>query len=290
MKRKFIVTLLSLGIVGLVSFFLSENYSAIEKPPTILEEFSYHNSHKSAPTVTSSASPTAEPNRSSKKSSSNIKLPNAIDTNPLSLTVLVNKSYNVPSDYVPSDLVEATIPFSFSYKDPKKQLRQVAAQAIEEMFHAASLDGINLVGVSGYRSYNYQNILYQNQINQIGEQAASMISAAPGKSEHQTGLAMDISCAEVQYELSDTFAETPQGIWVAENCHRFGFIIRYPADKVYLTGYAYEPWHIRYVGTKLATYLKENNMCLEEYYGSTSSTADATPSQSEDSKYFRVEN
>ncbi len=290
MKKKYIVTLLGLGFVGLVSFFVSENYSWIDKPSTVVEDYSNHNSKDPVPTVTASASPTTEQKRASKKSSSNIQLPNAIDTNPLSLTVLVNKTYTVPSDYVPSDLVEPSIPFSFSYKDPKRLLRQAAAHALEDMFQAASLDGINLVGISGYRSYSYQNGLYQNQINQLGVEAAEMLSAAPGKSEHQTGLAIDISCAEVQYELTDTFAETPQGIWVTENCHRYGFIVRYPADKIHITGYAYEPWHIRYVGTELATYLMENNMCLEEYYGSSSPTTDTSPSPYEDSQNFRVEN
>ena len=284
MKKRYLVTLLGLGIAGLTCFFLTEDYSLIDNPSTTYEEHSYN------PNPTLTESPSAEPQEAAKKSSSNIKLPNAINTNPISLTVLVNKLHSVPSDYVPSDLVEPAILFSFSYKDPKRQLRQVAAHALEDMFRAASWDGIELVGVSGYRSYNYQNVLYRNQIQEIGEEAANMLSAPPGKSEHQTGLAMDISCPELKGELTDCFAESTPGIWVAENCDRFGFIIRYPMNKVNITGYAYEPWHIRYVGVELATYLKENNMCLEEYYGSATFSTAPTPSPHEDSEDFRVEN
>jgi hypothetical protein len=98
-----------------------------------------------------------------------------------------------------------------------------------------------------------------------------LYSAAPGNSEHQTGLAIDVSCKSINFGLTNSFASTPEGLWLKDNCWRFGFILRYPKDKEHITGYAYEPWHIRYVGVPLAYYLYNNNLTLEEYYGSPSS-------------------
>ena len=149
-------------------------------------------------------------------------------------------------------------------------MTKTAALALEELFDQADKDGIKLYGVSGYRSYTTQQFVYQNNINRFGMANAEIYSAKPGASEHQTGLAVDVSCASMGSSLSAGFAQTKEGIWLAEHCANYGFIIRYPMDRTDITGYGYEPWHIRYVGKEVAKYLTENDLVLEEYEGAKS--------------------
>ena len=120
--------------------------------------------------------------------------------------------------------------------------------------------GLNIPLVSGYRSYETQEKLYNKYVKKDGEKKANTYSAKPGESEHQTGLAFDIG------SVDRSFANTIEAKWLAENAYLYGFIIRYPKDKEEITGYNYEPWHLRYVGQELAKYLKKNNLTLEEYY------------------------
>ena len=122
-----------------------------------------------------------------------------------------------------------------------------------------SIPSANLV--SGYRSYYDQKSTYNYWVSVYGQKDADTISARPGHSEHQTGLAFDIT------SLNSSYGETEEGIWLRENCFKYGFIIRYPKGKEHITGYAYEPWHIRYVGVEHATYIMNNNLTLEEYLG-----------------------
>lgn len=189
-----------------------------------------------------------------------------IDREPNSVTVLVNKELSLPTDYEPSDLVIPNVSFSKTVNHENSHLREVAARALEKLFEAAKEEDIYLNAVSGYRSYKRQYEIFTNNIKKKGLDHTVKFSAKPGYSEHQTGLTMDVSCDSVNNRLEVTFADTKEAIWLAENSHRFGFIIRYPEDKTEITGYAYEPWHIRYVGISLATYLYENNLTLEEYY------------------------
>lgn len=193
--------------------------------------------------------------------------PHAVDTDINSITILVNKSYMLDTDYEPDDLVVPNIKFSMASYDPKMQLRQEAATAMENLFDAAMQNGLELVGVSGYRSYKRQFEIYASNLIKRGQTFTDQYSAYPGTSEHQTGLAMDISTSSIGNRLTDEFANTPEGIWVEQNCYKYGFIVRFQADKTDVTGYAYEPWHIRYVGVELATYLTEHNLTLDEYYG-----------------------
>ncbi len=188
------------------------------------------------------------------------------DTDPDSITVLVNKELSLPEDYIPDDLVVPDVLFSISYFDEKKQLRKSAANALEKLFEAAEKDSVILYGVSGYRSYQRQYDIFTSNILKKGIEHTSKYSAKPGYSEHQTGLAIDVSAKSVNNRLDGSFADTEEGKWLAENAHLYGFIIRYPESKSAITGYAYEPWHIRYVGKALAAYLYKNDMCLEEYY------------------------
>lgn len=140
--------------------------------------------------------------------------------------------------------------------------------ALNKMFAAAASAGYNLYVRSGYRSYSRQNTLYNNYCKRDGKAAADTYSARPGHSEHQTGLAADIN------SLETSWGKTPEGKWLAANCYKYGFIIRYPAGKEDKTGYQYEPWHVRYLGVETATAVYKSGLCLEEYLGITSRYAD----------------
>lgn len=189
-----------------------------------------------------------------------------VDTKPDSYTVLVNRDYPISKDYVPADLVVPEVPFSFYGTYEKSYVRKRAAEALEDLFAGASQEGYVLKAVSAYRSYERQMQIYNNNVNTRGEAKTNKVSAMPGSSEHQTGLAIDVSCDSVDCTLETSFGQTPEGKWLKKNCHKYGFIIRYPKNKTKITGYSYEPWHIRYVGKNLAKYLKKNKMTLEEYY------------------------
>lgn len=182
--------------------------------------------------------------------------------NPGSTSVLVNKTYQLPSDYVPESLVTPDVPFAGGEAE---QLRPVAANALESLISDANQAGITIKAASGYRSYNYQLNLHQYYVNQYGEEYASQISAEAGHSEHQTGLAMDVTTPAVNDQLTESFANTAAGQWVKENAETYGFIIRYPEGKENITGYSYEPWHLRYVGTEIASYIMNNQLTLDEY-------------------------
>ena len=199
--------------------------------------------------------------------SSITSLPTEVETDPKNFHVLVNKDYDVYMYYEPDDLVEPNVNFNFDEEDEKRYLRREAARALEDMFAAADEDGHYLEAVSGYRSYGRQQLLFRNNLRRNGLEYTNLYSAMPGRSEHQTGWAMDITCNSVDNKLSTAFGDTPEGKWVAENCYKFGFIIRYPQGKEDITGYAYEPWHLRYVGYNLARFLYDNDITLDQYYG-----------------------
>ncbi len=183
-----------------------------------------------------------------------------------SIYALINKFNSLSSSYVPSDLVYPDVPFSFSGNDQKRQMRKQAAQALERLFEAAKKDNIELAAVSGYRSFARQQTIYAGNVKRMGETEANKVSAKPGQSEHQSGLAMDVSSQSAGYNLVDSFGETNEGKWLSKNAHLYGFTIRYKKDKTDITKYSYEPWHIRYLGKELAGYLYENNLTLEEFY------------------------
>ncbi|REE66957.1 D-alanyl-D-alanine carboxypeptidase [Paenibacillus taihuensis] len=188
-----------------------------------------------------------------------------IVTNENSNLVLVNKKRELDSTYIPKDLVVAKVTFSFSGTSPKQQLRAIAAEALEKLFAGAKKDGIELAAVSGYRSYVSQKSIFDNYARENGEEEANTFSAHPGQSEHQTGLAMDVSSASVHYDLDESFGESKEGKWLAEHAADYGFIIRYQKGKENLTGYTYEPWHIRYVGVAVAQQIKKDNETLEQF-------------------------
>ncbi|SIS47250.1 M15 family metallopeptidase [Salimicrobium flavidum] len=186
---------------------------------------------------------------------------------PERMDVIVNKQRKLPEGYEPPDMTVPEVPFSFEEFHPKKQMREEAAGALEELFQSAEEEGMNLVAASGYRSYERQKTIYENSVAQNGEEYANRYSAKPGTSEHQTGLAMDVTSREMNFRLEQSFIDTEEGKWLEENAHRFGFVIRYPEGKTDITGYAYEPWHLRYLGEELAGKVHEQNKTLEEFFG-----------------------
>ena len=173
--------------------------------------------------------------------------------------VIVNKFYKLDKDYVP-ELVK--VDKKYSINDNQK-LTKDANDAFVEMCESAKKDGIYIYSGSSYRSYSYQNNLYNNRVKNDGLDYADKTAAKAGYSEHQTGLAIDITNKEYEY-LEDDMKEYT---WLINNSYKYGFILRYPKDKENITGYAYEPWHFRYITTDVATILKEKNLTYEEYLG-----------------------
>jgi zinc D-Ala-D-Ala carboxypeptidase len=186
--------------------------------------------------------------------------------NPANNMALVNKEFMLPGSYIPEDLVRPNVSFSFGEQDIEKSyIRKDAAVHLEKMFAAAKQSGIELFAVSGYRSYDRQAVILDAEIQRAGMEKAVQAVAMPGSSEHQSGLAMDISSRSAKLELSEAFGETAEGKWLAENAHKFGFILRYPKGKESITGYQYEPWHFRYVGPA-AEEIYAKKLTLEEYF------------------------
>lgn len=181
-------------------------------------------------------------------------------------TILVNHSHRLSSDYVPGNLTEPAIFFDAPSGDPKRLLALPAARAAGRLFQCGKEQGIFLYGISGYRSYQRQEEIWKNRLRETSLSYVNQYLAPPGASEHQTGLALDVSCPAVHLELEDCFADTKEGQWLAANAPLFGFILRYPKEKEYITGYSWEPWHIRYVTRSLALYLSLTGMTLEEYH------------------------
>ncbi len=180
--------------------------------------------------------------------------------------LIVNKSYPLPKDYVPTNTYKDATGLNYC-----SECINVDAYEKYKLMKAdmASL-GMNIWIQSGYRSYSLQESLYNKYVNRDGKLAADTYSARPGHSEHQTGLAFDLN------SISDDFQYTSEGKWVNENAWRYGFILRYPKSKESITGYKYESWHLRYVGEDLATKLYNNGdwITLEEHFNLTSKYAD----------------
>jgi D-alanyl-D-alanine carboxypeptidase len=173
-----------------------------------------------------------------------------------SVTVVVNKKHKLPSNYVPS-LTSVS----------GGQLRPEAAEALNNLLADAQNAGAPISVISSYRSYSTQASTYQRWVNRDGQALADTYSARPGHSEHQTGLAVDLGVPNGSCSLETCFGDTAQGIWLEENAHKYGFIIRYTEGKQSITGYQYEPWHLRYVGTQVATAIKNSGLTMDQYYG-----------------------
>lgn len=182
------------------------------------------------------------------------------------MLILINKSNPLPKDYRPYDMCKPCVAFACNDNFEKTLLRKEAAHSLEALFNCALKYNIQLYGISFFRPYFRQDSIYKNTVLEKGEAYARLHVAKPGYSEHQSGLSADISSRGVGLQLTESFGQIDDGIWLFNNAHKFGFIIRYPKDKEHITGYAYEPWHIRYVGKYIATNIFNNNLTLEEWY------------------------
>ncbi len=188
---------------------------------------------------------------------------NALD-DPSSITIVVNKRRQLsPKKFVPGDLVNLSpIPGGSS-----QRLTREAADALRTLHAAAGLEGLGFSISTGYRTYNHQSGVYYSYARASSYWAADQGSARPGYSEHQTGLAVDIYTSS-QCRLKRCFGSSSIGLWVAEHAHEYGFVIRYPDGKKNVTGYAWEPWHLRYVGVEVAGAMHDSGVTtLEEYFG-----------------------
>ena len=198
----------------------------------------------------------------------------AISSNEKTYLKLANKQNPLGRDFVPSSLT--TLPSELTLYGKEIQLEATAALAAEALVRELRACGYGDIAVtSGYRSYEYQQILFNTYMS--NEKAAHpawtqtqceaevlTYSARPGESEHQTGLCMDLISTR-HVALDESFAQNPAYAWLMENAHHFGFILRYPEDKTAITGYSYEPWHYRFVGTEAATEIHGKGITLEEY-------------------------
>jgi len=180
------------------------------------------------------------------------------------LLVLVNKYHGVAPDYKPDNLVN--IDYSMATWDGI-YVKKETYDAFVEMYNDAAKQGYTLCVCSGYRTYEDQRELFTQNLVSQGEEYTYMFSAYPGRSEHHTGLAIDITSASMDWALSQEFAEYPEGQWLDEHCQDYGFILRYPKGKEDITGYGYEPWHFRYVGKDVAKEIMSKGITFEEYLG-----------------------
>jgi D-alanyl-D-alanine carboxypeptidase len=185
---------------------------------------------------------------------------------PTSLWVVVSKKYPLSDKgYRPTDLVLPKVAERADKSDDEKSVRLSMAPALEQMLGDAGAAGHKLMLASGFRTYEQQQIYFDSYTAQFGREAANKFSALPGESEHQTGLALDIAYQDMHDCYLDVcFGERPAGRWLAANAYKYGFTLRYPADKTAITQYQYEPWHFRFVGKELALALHKSGLTLDE--------------------------
>ena len=178
--------------------------------------------------------------------------------------ILVNKENYLPSDYVPDDL-EPLKYYAEDRSPDARFLRKAAADHFHDMVEAALEEDIDIVSTTAYRSYAFQKSLYNSYVSSKGQAEADKVSARPGSSEHQTGLAADLSTSEIDFKNGSAFADTLAGKWIKLHSWEYGFIVRYPDGLEDVTGYTYEPWHVRYVGMVAAREIYQKDITLEEY-------------------------
>jgi len=182
---------------------------------------------------------------------------NSVDLSKKNL-ILVNKFFYLQNDYVPDKLVTIGAAYGTG------QLQEEVYDAYLRMYNDAKKENLNIYISSAYRSFERQNTLYTQYVSSDGVKNADTYSARAGYSEHQTGLAFDLGIS-TDHNISN-FSKTKEFTWVKNNAHKYGFIMRYPSGKEYITGYMYEPWHYRYVGLDAASYIYEHGITFDEYY------------------------
>ncbi len=230
-----VITAKSVGTVTIEAYYENDNSLVATMEVTVIEPFVI----SSKPDDTT----TPKPDNSAPPYTEGIEV---IDGNTYVNGILIaNKTYALSPDY------------NYGVDD-------TAYNALYELEDGAAADGYVIFLLSGFRDYETQEAIYNQYVANDGQANADRYSARPGHSEHQTGLAFDVN------SLDESFGETPEGIWLAKNCYKYGFIIRYPKGKEHITGYMYEPWHIRYLGVDIATKVYNSGLTLEEYLGITS--------------------
>lgn len=185
---------------------------------------------------------------------------------PSGLLVLVNKTDPIDLAYVPSDLVLPSVPYRTDKTQEEVMVRKALVQPLADMFAAAKAEGIELLIGSAYRSSTLQATYFNSYAAASGQAEAEKYSAHPGTSEHQLGLAVDLTATDRVCYLVECFEGTTAGKWLSIRAHDYGFILRYPKSRTESTGYHYEPWHFRYIGATIATAIFESNMTYEEAY------------------------
>jgi len=183
---------------------------------------------------------------------------------PSNIWTLVSKARAIGTQYTPAQLITASVSSHPGVVAGEKQIRKTIDEPLSQLFATAEKDGHALMIGSAYRSADYQEQIFNTYVARVGYEQADRYSAHPGFSEHQTGLAVDISTTSQQCYLSECFIGTADGQWLAENAYKYGFTLRYPKGKEAITGYNFEPWHYRYVGVNLATALKQSGLTLDE--------------------------
>lgn len=249
--RKIILGFVAVVAVGFLGFY-----------------FLRHDTSTTNKQTTSSTSTTKQSSTGTKTTSDGFNKSQYSLTDPTSIWVVVNKQLPLnPKTHVPPDLVVPTVPLRVPGNETMK-MRQVTATALEALFAAAKTANVPMMVSSGYRSYSFQVSLYNGYVQSQGQATADTQSARPGFSEHQTGLAVDVEPADGTCNVDQCFANTAAGKWLAANAYKYGFIIRYPQGLESVTGYEYEPWHVRYVGIPLATEMHNDGIqTLEQFFG-----------------------
>ena len=191
-----------------------------------------------------------------------VQIKGEITDDPEDPLMLVNKNNWLSSKYVPTDLVPLG-ELAVGNIEAKEDVKA----AYDALYHDAMKSGYDIKIVSAYRDYALQKYLFSYWCEVDGVKQALRTSAKAGRSEHQTGYALDVSTADEGWDLQESFGDTAEGKWLSQNAYKYGFIIRYDKDTEAITGYAYEPWHIRYVGKTAAKEIFEQNVTLEEYLG-----------------------
>ncbi|MGN6743139.1 MAG: M15 family metallopeptidase [Amnibacterium sp.] len=252
MRRRLRPPLLGLTAVA-AALLLTGCTSASASAPSVTRAAA---SRTASPSPTSAA-PTPTPTPTFDRSARSID-------DPTSLWVIVDKLRPLhPASFVPPDLVPVDVPHTNA-----PILQKPAALAVERMFAAARADGIHLASNSTYRPYDDQRRIYDGDVQNLGVAGADRLTARPGYSEHQTGLAIDIGTGSGRCDIDPCFGGTPEGRWLAANACHYGFVLRYPQGQEPVTGIEFEPWHYRYVGIPLAAdYHRTGATSLEQYFG-----------------------
>lgn len=224
-------------------------------------------SPSATPTPTPATSSTVPPSASARPPSAAAPGPQHSLSDPSSPWVIVNKHRPLsPATFVPPDLVRPAVRLATSGE--AALLNSTTAAAAEKMFAAAAAEGVIMTLASGYRSFATQTATYGSYVNSRGRAEADTASARPGYSEHQTGWAFDIGDGSGADAFTPQFKDRPAAIWAKANAHRFGFVVRYPWMLHQITGYFYEPWHLRFIGAKAATDMSARGIgTLEQYFG-----------------------